>query len=234
EPEVADLGNFINSIGGKIEGLGTDKLKITGVEELGGVSHRVIADRIETGTYLVAGAITGGEITTVDSEPDHLRSVLNKLRQTGVELEIFSSGDIRAEADCRPSAVDIVTLPYPGFPTDMQAQFTALLSLGEETSTIKETIFEDRFMHVLELQRLGADIKIDGNTVTITGVETLEGAPVMATDLRASAALVLAGLAAEGQTEVRRIYHLDRGYEEIEKKLRDVGAKITRKQAEGP
>ncbi len=234
EPEVADLARFINSLGGKIEGIGSDKLEITGVDELGGTSHQVIPDRIETGTYLVAGAITRGEITTVNTNPDHLRSVLNKLRQTGVTLEITSAGTIRVDAERRPGGVDIVTLPYPGFPTDMQAQFTALLSLGRETSTIKESIFEERFMHVLELQRLGADIKIDGNTATISGVESLEGAPVMATDLRASAALILAGLAAEGATEVRRIYHLDRGYENLEKKLENVGATIKRETAEGP
>lgn len=233
EPEVEDLARFINSMGGKIEGIGSDELEITGVERLERAEHRVLPDRIETGTYLVAGAITRGKVTVLDTEPDYLRSVLNKLKQTGVTVEITSPGSIQVVADSRPESIEIVTLPYPGFPTDMQAQFTALLALGNGTSTIKETIFEERFMHVLELQRLGADIKIDDSTVTITGVESLTGAPVMATDLRASAALVLAGLAAEGETEVRRIYHLDRGYENLEEKLGNIGATIKREQAEG-
>jgi UDP-N-acetylglucosamine 1-carboxyvinyltransferase len=233
EPELIDLANFLNEMGGRVNGAGSDKLVIEGVTELHGGEHRIIPDRIETGTYLLAGAITGGRVTTLNCEHSHLHAVLNKLRQCGVELAVTASGEITVDVEKRPKCVDIVTMPYPGFPTDMQAQFTALLAFGRGTSTIKETIFEDRFMHALELQRLGADIKIDGNSVTITGVDALEGAPVMATDLRASAALVLAGLAANGKTEVRRIYHLDRGYENLEKKLNAIGASVKRQKDEG-
>lgn len=233
EPEIADLGQMINEMGGRVSGAGTDRIEIEGVEKLHGVEHRVIPDRIETGTYLTAAAITVGEVQTVNTDPDLLQSVLKKLEQADMEISRGESS-ITLKANFPPRPVDIVTMPYPGFPTDMQAQFTAMLARASGTSTIKETIFEDRFMHVLELERLGADIKIDGNSATIHGVEKLEGAPVMATDLRASAALVLAGLAAEGTTEVRRIYHLDRGYEQLERKLRDIGAKLERQPAEGP
>ncbi len=233
EPEIADLGRLINQMGGSIEGAGSDRIEITGVESLHGVEHRVIPDRIETGTYLTAGAITVGEIETVNTDPNLLQAVLNKLEQAGMEISREESA-ISLKANFPPEPIDIVTMPYPGFPTDMQAQFTAMLARASGTSTIKETIFEDRFMHVLELERLGADIKIDGNSVAIHGVKKLEGAPVMATDLRASAALVLAGLAAEGTTEVRRIYHLDRGYEKLEEKLENLGAQMKRAPAEGP
>ncbi|MFB6344868.1 MAG: UDP-N-acetylglucosamine 1-carboxyvinyltransferase, partial [bacterium] len=182
-----------------------------------------------------AGAITGGRVKAVNTQPENLQSVINKLRHANVEVTVEENGDVIADAtDNVLEPVDIVTMPYPGFPTDMQAQFMALMTLADGTSTIKETIFEDRFMHVLELERFGADIKIDGNTVAVHGINELSGAPVMATDLRASAALVLAGLAAEGQTDVRRIYHLDRGYEDLEKKLRGLGATLSRAEAEGP
>ncbi len=232
EPEIADLADLINEMGGEVQGAGTDRIEIRGVEQLTGVEHAVIPDRIETGTYLVAGAITGGSVTVNRTKPSYLQSVLNKLRHTGVNLDIEAEGRITLESTGRPRPVDIVTMPYPGFPTDMQAQFMALMCLAEGSSTIRETIFEDRFMHVLELERLGADIKIDGHTVSIRGVESLDGAPVMATDLRASAALVLAGLAARDTTEVRRIYHLDRGYENLTEKLRHLGASVRRATVE--
>lgn len=232
EPEIADLARMINEMGGEVRGAGTDRVEIQGVEQLSGVQHEVIPDRIETGTYLIAGAITGGSVTVKRTEPSYLQSVLNKLRHTGVNLDVDAEGRITLESVGRPRPVDIVTMPYPGFPTDMQAQFMALMSLAEGNSTIRETIFEDRFTHVLELERLGADIKIDGNTVSIRGVESLDGAPVMATDLRASAALVLAGLAARDTTEVRRIYHLDRGYENLTEKLRSLGASVRRDTVE--
>ncbi|MFP4687010.1 MAG: UDP-N-acetylglucosamine 1-carboxyvinyltransferase [bacterium] len=233
EPELADLADFLNKMGASIKGAGSDEIIIEGTVNLHGAEHRIIPDRIEAGTYLLAGAITGGRVTVVDCEPRILHAVLNKLRQTGMEITATAGGEITVAAKKRPASIDVVTMPYPGFPTDMQAQFSALLALARGTSTIKESIFEDRFMHALELQRLGADIKIDGNSVTITGVDALEGAPVMATDLRASAALVLAGLAASGKTEVRRIYHLDRGYEKLEKKLNLLGANVKRQKDEG-
>ncbi len=230
EPEIIDLANALTMMGAKIEGAGTDSIKIRGVNTLSGLEHRIIPDRIETGTYLVAAAITEGKVEVVNTDPVLLQSVLKKLKQTGMEIKQFERA-IRLTAKFPPQPVDIVTMPYPGFPTDMQAQFTALLSLASGTSTVRETIFEDRFMHALELERLGADIKIDGNFVTVHGTDSLEGAPVMATDLRASAALVLAGLAAEGITEIRRIYHLDRGYEKLQEKLGKLGAKLERKEA---
>ncbi len=233
EPEIADLARAINKMGGRVEGAGTDRILVEGVEKLHSLTHSILPDRIETGTYLTAGAISVGKVKTVKTDPGLLHSVLKKLKQSGMEVEVGENW-IDLKANFPPRPVDIVTMPYPGFPTDMQAQFTAMLARSSGTSTVKETIFEDRFMHVLELERLGADIKIDGNWVTIHGVEKLEGAPVMATDLRASAALVLAGLAAEGETEVRRIYHLDRGYEKLEEKLKNLGAKLERQEAEGP
>ena len=228
EPEVVDLANFINSMGGKIRGAGTDTLVIEGVERLGGTHHDVLPDRIESGTYLVAGAITGGRVRIKNTRPDHLDAVLAKLRDAGATIAV---GDNWVELDMRgrrPRAVDIRTAPYPAFPTDMQAQFAALDTVAEGVGTIVETIFENRFMHMLEMRRLGAEIRLEGNTAIIRGVPKLTAAPVMATDLRASASLVLAGLVADGRTDIERIYHIDRGYETIEEKLAQLGARIRR------
>jgi len=228
EPEVVDLANFINAMGGKISGAGTDTIEIEGVEKLHGTRYRVLPDRIETGTYLVAAAITGGSIKVKDTEPRLLDAVIDKLREAGAKIEV---GDDWISLDMegrRPKAVNIRTAPYPAFPTDMQAQFAALNTIAEGTSTVVETIFENRFMHVQELKRMGADIEIEGNTAIIRGTDKLTSAPVMATDLRASASLIIAGLVASGETEVQRIYHIDRGYENIEEKLALLGAKIRR------
>lgn len=228
EPEVVDLANFLMSMGAKIEGAGTDRIVITGVDKLHGTEYRILPDRIETGTYLVAGAISGGKVKVRDTAPSVLDSVLTKLREAGAKIEI---GDDWIELDMegrRPKAVDIYTAPYPAFPTDMQAQFTALNSVAEGAGAITENVFENRFMHVQELQRMGADIRVEGNTAFCTGNKGLTAAPVMATDLRASASLVLAGLVAEGDTVVDRIYHVDRGYECIEEKLHQLGAVIRR------
>lgn len=228
EPEVVDLANFLNKMGAKVSGAGTPTIRITGVRELGGTEYRVLPDRIEAGTYLVAAAMTGGSIRLKSALPKSLDSVLQKLREAGAEIE---TGDDWISLDMqgrRPKSVDITTLPYPAFPTDMQAQFCAMNAVADGVGTVTETIFENRFQHVLELQRMGANIRIHGNTAICTGVERLTGAPVMATDLRASAGLVLAGLAAEGDTLVDRIYHVDRGYERIEEKLRRLGATIQR------
>ncbi|MBP1604306.1 MAG: UDP-N-acetylglucosamine 1-carboxyvinyltransferase, partial [Acidobacteria bacterium] len=228
EPEVVDLAGFLSAMGAQITGAGTDTLVIEGVERLGGCHYEVLPDRIEAGTYLLAGAITGGRVRVRDVRPGHLDAVLVKLREAGATVTV---GDDWVEVDMqgrRPRAVDIRTAPYPAFPTDMQAQFAALDAVADGVGTVIETIFENRYMHMLELRRLGADIRIEGNTAVIHGVEKLSGAPVMATDLRASASLVLAGLVAEGMTEIQRIYHIDRGYERIEEKLRQVGADIRR------
>ncbi len=228
EPEVVDLADFLNSIGAKVSGAGTDTLTIEGVERLHGGTYNVLPDRIETGTYLVAAAITGGKVKLKDTRPDLLDSVLDKLREAGADIECgedWISLDMHGN---RPKAVDLETAPYPDFPTDMQAQFTALNCIAEGRGRIIETVFENRFMHVQELQRMGANIELDGNTAITTGIERLTGAPVMATDLRASASLVLAGLVAEGETVVDRIYHIDRGYECIEEKLAQLGARIRR------
>ena len=228
EPEVIDLANFLIELGAKIDGAGSSTIVIQGVEKLGGGDYSVLPDRIEAGTYLVAAAITGGKIRVVDAAPETLEAVLIKLSEAGATI---TTGDDWIELDMRgrrPSAVDIRTAPYPAFPTDMQAQFCALNAVADGVSTITETIFENRFQHVLELQRMGADIQLEGNTAIIKGVDKLTAAPVMATDLRASAGLVLAGLAAEGETLVDRIYHVDRGYERIEEKLRQIGATIQR------
>ncbi len=228
EPEVVDLANFLISMGAKIEGAGTATIQIEGVTELHGSSYDVLPDRIETGTYLVAAAMTGGKVKLKDTEASLLDAVLNKLRDAGAEIEVgkdWISLDMHGK---RPKAVNIKTAPYPAFPTDMQAQFVAMNAIAEGTSTIAETIFENRFMHVLEMQRMGANIQIEGNTAICTGKEVLQAAPVMATDLRASASLVLAALVAEGETEVLRIYHIDRGYERIEEKLMQLGATIRR------
>lgn len=231
EPEIVDLANFINAMGGKISGAGTDTITIEGVERLHGTRYRVQPDRIETGTYLVAAAITGGKILVKDTAPKLLDAVIDKLREAGAKIEV---GDDWISLDMegrRPKAVSVRTAPYPAFPTDMQAQFAALNSIAEGTSTVVETIFENRFMHVQELKRMGADIEIEGNTAIIRGVESLTSAPVMATDLRASASLIIAALVASGETEVLRIYHIDRGYENIEEKLALLGAKIRRVHA---
>ncbi|WP_455198765.1 UDP-N-acetylglucosamine 1-carboxyvinyltransferase [Kaarinaea lacus] len=228
EPEVVDLANCLNAMGAKISGAGTTNITIEGVEKLRGIRYDVVADRIEAGTYLVAGAITGGRVKIKDIQPDILDSVIGKLREAGAEIE---TGDDWISLDMhgqRPKAVDVHTAPYPAFPTDMQAQFTALNAVAEGASTITETVFENRFMHVQELERMGADVRLEGNTAIINGVDKLTAAPVMATDLRASASLVLAGLVAEGETEVQRIYHIDRGYERIEEKLQQLGATIRR------
>ena len=230
EPEVVDLANFINAMGGKVSGAGTDTITIEGVEKLHGTRYRVLPDRIETGTFLVAAAITGGIIMVKDTDPKLLDAVTDKLREAGAHIEIgedWISLDMQGK---RPRAVSVRTAPYPAFPTDMQAQFAALNSIAEGTSTVVETVFENRFMHVQELKRMGADIEIEGNTAIIRGVEALTSAPVMATDLRASASLIIAGLVSSGETEVQRIYHIDRGYENIEEKLALLGAKIRRAQ----
>jgi UDP-N-acetylglucosamine 1-carboxyvinyltransferase len=228
EPEIGDLAAFLTAMGARIEGAGTDTIRIQGVERLEGASHVVMPDRIETGTYLVAAAITGGHVKLTQARPEHLDAVLEKLAEAGARIAVGEDWVELDMAGRRPRAVDIKTAPYPAFPTDMQAQFCALNAVAEGTATITETIFENRFQHVLELQRLGANLAIRGNTVIARGVERLTGAPVMATDLRASASLVLAGLAAEGTTLVDRIYHVDRGYERIEAKLGALGADIRR------
>ena len=228
EPEVVDLANCLIKMGAHIEGAGTDTIRIEGVPALHGTEYDILPDRIETGTYLVAAAMTRGHVKLKNTRPELLESVLAKLAEAGAEV---STGEdwIALDMDGRPlRAVDIHTSPYPGFPTDMQAQFTALNCIAEGTGTITESVFENRFMHVLELQRMGAQVKLEGNTAITTGVNRLTGAPLMATDLRASASLVLAGLVADGATEVDRIYHIDRGYETIEEKLANLGAQIKR------
>lgn len=228
EPEVIDLANFLIQMGAKITGAGTATIEIEGVESLSGGSYTVMPDRIEAGTYLTAGAITRGKVTVRRVKPDNLLSMLCKFEEAGAELSIGEDWVTLNMHGQRPQAVNIATAPYPAFPTDMQAQFMALNTIAEGTSTVIENIFENRFMHVQELQRMGAQILLNGNTSMITGVERLTGAPVMATDLRASAGLILAGLAAEGETHVERIYHVDRGYERIEEKLSLLGADIKR------
>jgi UDP-N-acetylglucosamine 1-carboxyvinyltransferase len=227
EPEVVDLARCLVSMGARIEGAGSDVIRIEGVSSLGGAAHRVMPDRIETGTYLAAVAAAGGKVTLAGAAPDTLDATLEKLREVGAAITTTDSS-IQIEMHKKPAAVSIRTAPYPGFPTDMQAQFMALATIADGTATVTETIFENRFMHALELQRLGADITIQGNTAVVRGVERLQGATVMATDLRASASLVIAGLVAEGETTIERIYHLDRGYESLEKKLGALGARIER------
>jgi len=229
EPEIVDLANFLVKRGARISGAGTDVITIEGVRELRGSDHEVIPDRIEAGTLLVAGAITKGSVTVNRCRPDHLEALLIKLREAGATIHIDKER-VQLSVEKRLKSVDIRTLPFPGFPTDMQAQMVALMTVSEGTSVITETVFESRFMHVEELWRMGADIKVEGNRAVVTGPTRLAGAPVMASDLRASAGLILAGLAAEGATEVLRVYHLDRGYERIEEKLRGLGAKIERKK----
>lgn len=231
EPEVVDLANFLNTLGAKIYGAGTDTLEIQGVPQLSGGSYRVLPDRIEAGTYLAAAACTRGQIKIKDVSPELLKSVLVKLEEAGAKITV---GDNWINLDMqgrRPNSIDVTTAPYPAFPTDMQAQLMALNIGAEGTGTITETVFENRFMHVQEMQRMGADIRLQGNVAICRGVERLTGAQVMATDLRASASLVLAGLMAEGETIVDRIYHIDRGYECIEEKLSQLGARIHRVQS---
>ena len=228
EPEVFDLANCLISMGAKIKGAGTDRIEIEGVEKLSGTSYEIMPDRIETGTYLVAAAMTGGKIKLRNTKPDLLDAVLSKLTEAGASVDV-DENTITLDMDgCRPKAVDIHTVPFPGFPTDMQAQFTAMNCIATGNGVITESVFENRFMHVQELQRMGANLKLEGNTAISAGVDRLTGAPVMATDLRASASLVLAGLVADGDTVVDRIYHIDRGYETIEEKLTQLGAYIRR------
>lgn len=234
EPEVVDLAQCLNAMGARISGAGTDVIRIQGVERLHGATHRIMPDRIETGTYLCAAAVTGGDIRLTGASTGHLDAVVDKLMDAGCGIQSEKSPRheaIHLKAPRRLKAVSIRTAPYPAFPTDMQAQFMAINAVAEGTAVIRETIFENRFMHAVELARLGADIRIDGNTAVVTGVERLTGATVMATDLRASASLVIAGLVAEGETVVDRIYHLDRGYERLEDKLAALGAIIKREKS---
>ena len=227
EPEIVDLAAVLTKMGAKIDGAGTDTIRITGVNELGPVSHQVMPDRIEAGTFMIAAAITGGDIKICNMQLEHLDALVFKLQDAGVEIT-NKDNVVRVKGPRKIKSVNIKTRPYPGFPTDMQAQFMALMCLADSASVISENIFENRFMHVSELMRFGADITTEGSTATVKGVKKLSGAPVMATDLRASACLILAGLAADNTTEVSRIYHLDRGYEAIEKKLAGLGADIQR------
>jgi UDP-N-acetylglucosamine 1-carboxyvinyltransferase len=227
EPEIVDLANLLIKMGAKIEGAGSTVIRVQGVPALRAAEHAVIPDRIEAGTFLVAGAITRGDITVTHLDPAHQQPLLEKLAECGAALEVGDTW-IRVRMAERPKAIKLKTWPYPGFPTDMQAQMMALLCMAQGSSVVVENVFENRFMHVSELRRMGADIEVDGKTATVRGVEKLHGAPVMASDLRASAALVLAGLVAEGTTQVNRIYHLDRGYERIEEKLSALGARIER------
>jgi UDP-N-acetylglucosamine 1-carboxyvinyltransferase len=227
EPEVVDLADLLVSMGAVIEGAGTPTVRVTGSDRLGGSRHAVIPDRIEAGTYVAACAMAGGEIEIQRCVPGHLRAVVDKFRETGVRIE-EGPDNLRVRAPRRVRASDVRTLPYPGFPTDMQAQYMALMTQASGASTISETIFENRFMHVAELERMGAQVRIDGRTAVVRGPTPLSGARVMATDLRASASLVLAALAAEGETIVERVYHLDRGYYRIDEKLRGLGADIER------
>ncbi len=227
EPEVVDLANALTSMGAKISGAGEDIITIEGVDGLSGTEYTVIPDRIEAGTFMMAAAMTGGDVDVIGARAAHLDPVIVKLREMGVEVREHETG-VRVVGNGRLRSVDLRTMPYPGFPTDLQAQIMALLTTADGRSVISETIFENRFMHVLELNRMGADIKVEGHNAFVTGVAGLSGAPVMATDLRASVSLILAGLAASGQTEVSRVYHLDRGYARIEEKLSQLGADITR------
>ena len=228
EPEVVDLADCLNAMGARIEGAGTSRITVHGVDALHAARHSVLPDRIETGTFLVAAAMTGGRVTATHARPDTLDAVLDKLREAGADIETDGDRIVLDMHGKRPRAVNITTAPHPAFPTDMQAQFMALNAVAKGVAMIRETIFENRFMHAVELQRLGADIRIDGNTAVVQGVDRLEGATVMATDLRASASLVVAGLVAEGDTTIERIYHLDRGYERLEEKLAALGAKVRR------
>ena len=226
EPEVVDLATLLRKMGARIEGDGTSTIHVQGVTELGGTEHAIIADRIETGTYLVAGAMVGGELRLEDVCPEHLQPVIAKMKQAGSEIEIPDPKTMVVRNDRPLASVDVTTREHPGFPTDMQAQFMALMTQAEGTSNLVETVFENRFMHAPELRRMGADIEIAGNLAVVRGKSRLIGTDVMASDLRASASLILAGLAAEGRTVLHRIYHLQRGYERLAQKLRAVGANI--------
>ena len=228
EPEIVDLSNFLNSIGAKVRGAGTDTIRIDGVKSLSGGTHNIIPDRIEAGTFMVAAAITGGDVELVNVVTDHLKPVIAKLRESGVIIDESERGLRVRGLKTRPRAIDLKTLPYPGFPTDMQAPFVSLLALCEGTSVVTETVFENRFMHIGELKRMGADIKIEGRSAIVEGTETLQGTQVRATDLRAGAALVLSALVAAGTSEITDIHHLDRGYCSLDEKLRALGARITR------
>jgi UDP-N-acetylglucosamine 1-carboxyvinyltransferase len=228
EPEVIDLADCLNAMGAKVRGAGSDEIVIEGVEKLGAADHRVIPDRIEAGTFLVAAAISGGQIKLLDANPRQIESVIDKLREAGCTIDTGDDWIQLTAPQGELKSVNIRTAPYPAFPTDMQAQFVLLNSVADGTATVVETVFENRFMHVHELQRMGADIELDGNTAVIKGVTDLFAAPVMATDLRASACLVLAGLIAQGETIIDRIYHIDRGYDCIEEKLAQMGATIRR------
>jgi UDP-N-acetylglucosamine 1-carboxyvinyltransferase len=228
EPEIADLAAVIGMMGAHVDGAGTETIRVHGAKQLRAFDHRVISDRIEFGTFLVAGALVGDALLVRGGDAEHQRALINKLQHAGAEIDEQRDGSVRITAVQRPKAIDIRTQPYPGFPTDMQAQFMALMAVADGVSTISETIFENRFMHVAELNRLGASIRVDGHQAIITGVPNLSGSTVMATDLRASAGLVLAALVGEGETVIRRVYHLDRGYERIGEKLRSVGASIER------
>jgi UDP-N-acetylglucosamine 1-carboxyvinyltransferase len=227
EPEIGDLARLLSAMGAHIEGAGTDTIRVKGVSDLHGARHACIPDRIEAGTLLMAGCITGGEVSLSPVVPEHLEALLSKLRAMGADVK-EGENTIRVSCPIPLRAADMVTLPFPGFPTDLQAQFMALLTQATGAGTVRETIFENRFMHVPELARMGADIRIEGNVAVVSGGRPLTGAPVMASDLRASACLVLAGLCASGTTEIRRIYHLDRGYERLEKRLADLGGRVER------
>ncbi|MBI5741209.1 MAG: UDP-N-acetylglucosamine 1-carboxyvinyltransferase [Nitrospirae bacterium] len=227
EPEVVDLANALISMGADIEGAGTSVIRIKGVSRLRPLDYTAIADRIETATFIAAAAITGGDIRINGGRPEHIEAIISKMKEAGVKITL-KNNKLTVKGPDRLSSVDIKTMPFPGFPTDMQAQFMTMMAIAEGTSLITESIFENRFMHVAELRRMGADIRIEGSTATVKGIDTLKGAPVMATDLRASASLVVAGLAAEGTTVIDRVYHLDRGYERIEEKLKMLGAEIRR------
>jgi len=232
EPEIVDLADSLVKRGARITGAGTDLITIEGVQELRGMDHEVIPDRIEAGTFLIAASMTGGDVCVDQCRPRHLEAVMTKLRETGADIDVGKEA-VRLKAAGRPKGLDVKTFAYPGFPTDMQAQMMALMCVSTGTSVITETIFESRFIHVPELCRMGADIKVDGHRAVVNGKAALTGAPVMASDLRASAGLILAGLAADGETQVSRVYHLDRGYERIEEKLRGLGATIRREKVAG-
>jgi UDP-N-acetylglucosamine 1-carboxyvinyltransferase len=227
EPEIIALADILNQMGARIEGAGTSEIVIHGVDTLTPVSARIIPDRIETGTFMAAAALTAGDVTIEGAEPEHVKTVMHKLRMAGAQVDLHNQS-LRVRGSDKIASVDLKTLPYPGFPTDMQAQFMVLMTVAQGTSLITETIFENRFIHVSELRRMGADVTISGNSALVKGVERLSGAPVMATDLRASACLILAGLVAENTTEVHRVYHLDRGYENLEAKFEQLGAAIRR------
>ncbi|MBP9021482.1 MAG: UDP-N-acetylglucosamine 1-carboxyvinyltransferase, partial [Syntrophobacterales bacterium] len=230
EPEVVNLAEVLNGMGAKISGAGSDVVVIEGVESLHPVEASVIPDRIEAGTFMIAAGITGGDVRILGCNPAHVEAITLKLRETGMEVTPVDGG-IRVVGSNRIESVDVTTLPYPGFATDLQAQFMALMTVGDGISVITETVFENRFMHVGELMRMGGDIIVQGNSAIVKGVKKLRGAPVMATDLRASASLIIAGLAAEGRTELSRVYHIDRGYQQVEKKLSALGADIRRVRA---